>query len=158
MVEFNGHIDSASLLTLDDGTASGSTFAGHYVDLQCQSGQYRVAMRRNSGVEFVTNAGLTPSPFLTGPWQGTTYTGPRSGMLPTRQRFVCSWNSSAIRALAGGGPGDGLITHGLGGLPTITRLMIGQGNNGHLSVPIARVIGWTRELTGLEIFTLMAAR
>lgn len=157
MVEFNGHIDSSSLLTLDDGTASGSTFAGHYVDLQCQSGQYRVAMRRNSGAEFVTNAGLTPSPFLTGPWQGA-YTGPRSGMLPTRQRFVCSWNSSAVRALAGGGPGDGQITHGLGGLPTIARLMIGQGNNGHLNAPIARVIGWTRELTGLEMLTLMAAR
>jgi len=157
MVEVNGHVDSSSLLTLDDGTASGSTFAGHYVDLQCQGGQYRVAMRRNSGTEFLTNAGLTPSPVLTGAWTGS-YSGPRSGMMPTRQRFVCSWNSSAVRALAGGGPGDGLITHGLGGLPTITRLMVGQGNNGHANIPIARVIGWTRELTGLEMFTLMVAR
>jgi hypothetical protein len=36
--------------------------------------------------------------------------------------------------------------------------MIAQGNNGHTNVPIARVIGWNRELTGLEQFTLMSAR
>lgn len=157
MIEVNGHVDSASLVTLDDGTASGSTFAGNYVDLQCQAGQYRVAMRRNSGAEFVANAGIGPSPVLTGAWFGG-YNGPRSGMMPIRQRFVCSFSGVNVRALAGSGPSDGQVAHGLGGLPTISRIMIGQGNNGHLNVPIARFIGWTRELSGLEQLTLMAAR
>ena len=63
-----------------------------------------------------------------------------------------------MSALAGGGPGTRQISHDLGGLPTISRLMIAQANNGHTNVPIARVIGWNRELTSLEQFTLMSAR
>jgi len=158
-VEVFGHVDTSSLLTLDDGTASGSTFAGNYIDLQSQASQYRVAMRRNSGTEFLAAAGMAPAVITTGSWTGV-YQGPRTGagLLPTRQRFVVSWNSSTVSALAGGGPGTQQISHDLGGLPTISRLMIAQGNNGHTNVPIARVIGWNRELTGLEQFTLMSAR
>jgi hypothetical protein len=79
-------------------------------------------------------------------------------MMPTRQRFVCSFNSSNVRGLAGSGPSDGQMAHGLGGLPTISRIMIGQGNNGHANIPIARLIGWTRELSGLEQLTLITAK
>ena len=156
-VEVFGHIDTSSLLTLDDGTATGTAWAGNYIDLQAQNGQYRVAMRRNSGTEFLATAGMAPPAVTTGSWSGV-YQGPRSGLMPTRQRFVVTWNSSTVSALAGGGPGTRQISHDLGGLPTISRLMIAQGNNGHTNVPIARVIGWNRELTSLEQFTLMSAR
>lgn len=156
-VEMIGHIDSSSFLTLDDGTASGSTWAGNYVDLQAQTGQYRVALRRSSGTEFLAAAGMAPPAITSGAWTGS-YNGPRAALLPTRQRFVVSWNATTVSALAGGGPGSRAIAHDLGGLPTISRLMIGQGNNGHCCIPIARVIGWNRELTSLEQFTLMSAR